>query len=153
VVGVDVEVVRPDLFDDGAPKVTDRAPDPAELVRGQATQNRAHPVLLERFDLIADPCALLGWPNDDDPSVVRDPDPLDEAALLHPIDETGGIADGDIEQLGEAAHRELTVMLEDPQNVEVRHADPGLDHPAGAGTAKASDHLVDFADDRLEERV
>src|SRR6185369_9811940 len=47
----------------------------------------------------------------------------------------------------------LTVMLEDPQNVEVRHADPGLDHATGTGAAMAADHLVQLLDDRVDQGV
>ena len=57
----------------------------------------------------------------------------------------------DVEQLREPAHRQVAVMLEDPQNVEVRHADPGFDHPAGAGAAKAADHRVELVDDAVDE--
>ena len=34
-------------------------------------------------------------PDEHDPSVARDADPLDEAALLHPVDETGRVADSE----------------------------------------------------------
>jgi hypothetical protein len=42
-------------------------------------------------------------------------------------------------------------MLENPQNMEVGHADAGLDHPSGAGAAKASDHLVELGRDLIDE--
>src|SRR6185437_8097311 len=107
VVGVVVEMVGPDLLDDGLAKVADRRVDALELRRLQAAENRPHPVLLQGLDLVTDPGPFLGRADDDDPAVRRDADAVDETALRHPVDETRGVAQGDVEQLGEARHREV----------------------------------------------
>ena len=148
---VGVQVVGSDLLDDGGSQVADRAVDSGQLLRGQTLEDRSHPVLLERLDLVALTSALGRRPDDHNAAVIGNPEPLDEAALLHPVDQAGRVADGHVQQVGEVAHRELAVMLEHPQNVEVRHADPGLDHAARAGTAQAADHRVKLIDDGVDE--
>src|SRR6267142_6649137 len=94
VVGVPVEVVGPDLLDDGPAEVRERREDASELSRLQPTQDRSHPVLLQGLDLVADPGALRRGADDDDAAVVLDAVPVDQAALRHPVDQTGGIAEG-----------------------------------------------------------
>jgi hypothetical protein len=37
--------------------------------------------------------------------------------------------------------------------VEVRHADPGFDHPASPRAAKTADHPVELANDRIDEGI
>src|SRR4051794_38753181 len=49
--------------------------------------------------------------------------PLDEAALLHPVDDPGGAGDRYVELLGEAGHREWALQLEDRQDVDVDEAE------------------------------
>src|ERR1700741_4706520 len=88
------------LLGDGLAKVADRRVDALELRRLQAAENRPHPVLLQGLDLVTDPGPFLGRADDDDPAIRRDADPVDETALRHPVDETRGVAQGDVEQLG-----------------------------------------------------
>jgi hypothetical protein len=88
-----VQVVGPDLVGHCGPQVADRAEDPIELLRTQSAEDRTHPILLEGFDLVTDPDPARGRPDDDDPPVVRDANALDEATLLHPVDQAGGIAE------------------------------------------------------------
>jgi hypothetical protein len=151
-VGVGVsEVVGPDLVGHRAAQVAEREQHARLLVGREPGEDGPHPVLLERLDLVADPNSVGGGTDDDDPAVVGDPDPFDEASLGHPIDETGRVAERYVEQVGEAAHRELTVVLEDPQNVEVRHADPGFHHPARAGATETADHPMQLVDDGVDD--
>jgi len=44
-------------------------------------------------------------------------------------------------------------MLEQPQDVEVRHADAGLDHPAGARAPHHADHLLELTDNAIKEFI
>ena len=68
----------------------------------------------------------------DDPPVRLAVAPLDEAALLHPVDDPGRAGDRDVERLGELAHRQRALGLEDRQDVEVdeaeRAAEPAAEH-------------------------
>jgi hypothetical protein len=150
-VDVIAEVVRADVLDHRFPEVGDRTEDPLESRRREAAQDRPEAILLDRLDLVADPGTLLGRSDEDDATIVRNPNAVDEAALGHPIHETGRVAQRHVEQLGEATHRDVAVMLENPQNVEVGHADAGLDHSPGSRASQAPDHLVELCSDLVDE--
>ncbi len=94
-----------------------------------------------------------GDPDEDDPSVVRDADALDEASLFHPVDDPGRVAERNVEELGHPAHRQIAVMLEQPHDVHVGHADPGLDEAAGTRAAESRDHVVDAGGDSVLGRL
>ena len=63
---------------------------------------------------------------------------LDEAALLHPVDEPGGVRERDVEQVGQPAHRHLAVVLEQVHDVELGHADAEPDAVARSPTHLSS---------------
>src|SRR5436190_138907 len=131
-----VDVVRvavvPELDDECFAQVLDRAAHPSQLGAIEPAEDGPDLVVLQRLDLLADAVAAGRGADEHDPPVLRDADTLDESALLHPVDEAGRVAERDIQEIGEPAHRDVPVMLEKPQNVEVGHADAGLDHAAGA---------------------
>ncbi len=83
-------------------------------------------------------------------------DALDEAALLHPVDEPGGIRDADPEPVREPAHRQGSMLLQDPEDLEVAEADPAVVHRPGARAApmarQRGDTLGDLAEDVLASR-
>src|SRR4051794_12542630 len=105
------EVVRADLLRHGLAQVADGRQDPLEPWLRQPAEDRPQPVLLERLDLVTDPGALGRCADENDAAVVGNADPIDEATLRHPVDETGRVAHRDVEQLGEPAHRDVAVML------------------------------------------
>jgi hypothetical protein len=57
--------------------------------------------------------------DEDDPPILWLAPSLDQAALLHPIDDPGRARHRHIERLGQLAHRERAVGLEDRENVQV----------------------------------
>ena len=71
----------------------------------------------------------VGDPDQDDPAVLGDAGPFDEAALLDPVDETGRVRQRDVEHVGQTAHRHLAAPLERVQDVELSHADAEPDEP------------------------
>jgi hypothetical protein len=152
-VTVDVvrEMVGADVLDYRLAEIGDRPKNPLEARGGQAAEDRPEAILLDRLDLVPDPRTLLGRSDEDHTTIVRNADAVDEAALRHPIDKTRRVAQRHIEQVGEATHRDVAVMLENPQNVEVGHADAGLDHSPGSRAAKAADHLVELRSDLVDE--
>jgi len=85
VVDVDLQVVVADLLCDGATKVADGTEQAGQLVAVEIAEDRAHLVLLDRLDLIPHPRAFRRTPNEDDASVVWNPDSLDEAASIRSI--------------------------------------------------------------------
>src|SRR4029079_1603578 len=98
VVGVDLQVVLTDLLADGATKVTDGTEEPGQLRDVELAEDRSHLVLLDRLDLVPHPRAFRRDANQDDPAVVRHPDPLDETPLLHPVDQAAGVAEGGVHE-------------------------------------------------------
>jgi hypothetical protein len=111
------------------------------------------PVLLQRLRLLQCVQALGSDPDEDHAAIVGHAHALDEAPLLHPVHDPRGVAERDVEELGEAAHREVTVMLEQPHHVHVRHAHAGLHQTARAGAAESRDHVVEALDDPLQRFV
>ena len=77
--------------------------------RGSAAKRSS----LERVDLVEHAARPARRdPDQDDPAVVRDADALDEPALLHPVDEPGGVRERHVQQVRQPAHRHLAVALE-----------------------------------------
>ena len=110
-------------------------------------EDRLEPILLDGLDLLEGLDATIGDPDEDDAAIVRHADPLDEASLLHPVDDAGRVAERHVEQLRQAAHRQVAVVLEQPHDVHMGHADPGLDEATGARAAESRDHVVDAGGD------
>ena len=77
--------------------------------------------------------AGVGRVDQHDPTVVALASPLDEPALVHPVDDPGRARDRHVERLGELAHRQRAVGLEHRQDVQVdeaeRAAQPGRNAP------------------------
>jgi len=145
--------VWPELCHDGLADVIECGHDPLKLRLVQLAQDRLDPVLLDGLDLLEGPQSAGREVDEDDPPVVGHPDPLDEPALLHAIDDARGVAERHVKEFGNVAHREVTVMLEEPHDVHMGHAHPGLHEPAGAGAAKSGDHVVDTRRDRRDRRL
>ena len=127
-------------------------PETIELLVVEPGQDCLHQVVLDDLDLVEEAAAGRGEPDEDDPAVVRDADPLDETALLHPVDEPGGVRQRDVEELGEAAHRELAGLFEAPHDVEMRHADPLLHEPTGRRAADQAHRAIQLVDDAGDRR-
>jgi len=117
---------------DAVPEPGDRGCEGREVVGLEPDQNAGEEVVAEQVQLLEEVATEIGQRNDDDPSVVGDPDPLDEPALRHPIDEAGRIREADVEELGKAAHRQAAVSLEERHGMEVAHADPESAEPLTA---------------------
>ena len=67
--------------------------------------------------------ALVGDRDPDDPAVLVVALPLDEAALLHPVDDPGRARLAHVHGVGEAAHRQRPLGVEREQDVEVDEAE------------------------------
>jgi len=141
------QVLRAEFGNDRGAEVVEGRRNALHLGRVEVAEDGLQPVLLERLRLVEGPKSTLGDSDADDASVVRNADPLDQAALLHPIDDAGGVAVGDIEELGQPAHRKVSVVLEQPHDMHVGHAHSRLHEAAGAGAAESRDHVVDARGD------
>lgn len=133
--------------------VIHRSGEPFELPVVELSKDALEAVLLDRLDLVERRDTARGDPDKDNSTIIRDPHPLDEALFLHPIDDPGGVAEGDVDQVRHPAHRELAMVLEDPQDVHVRHAHPELHEPARAGAAESRDDVVEPVDDPSDLRI
>jgi hypothetical protein len=69
--------------------------------------------------------------DDDDAAICAVPQALDEPALLHPVDDPGCVRIGHAEQIRQAGHRQRSVLLQDPERLQVRHADALPVQPPG----------------------
>ena len=91
-----------------------------------------------------------GW-IEDDPPIIRRPDPFDQPMLGHPVDDPGRVRQGHVEDLGNPAHRHGAVLLELPQDVDLGHADALLDELLGRSTAKLAERPADIGQDRPDQ--
>ncbi len=103
--------------------------------------------------------ALVGHAGQHDPAVLGVADALDEAPLLHPVEEPGGVRGADAEPVGKAAHRQGAVFLQNPEDLEVAQADAAVVNTAGDGAPpparQGGDAFRDLAEGSLagERRV
>ena len=141
------EYVRAELGGDRGADVVQRSCHAGQLPLVEVAQDGLEAVLLDGLGLLESLHAFLGDADEDDPTVVGHADPLDETPLLHPIHDAGRIAERDVEQLRHPAHRQVAVMLEQPHDVHMGHADAGLDETGGTRTAECRDHVVDAGRD------
>lgn len=147
------EIVGAKLGGDGRPQVVERRCNTVELGRIQVAEDRVQAIVLDRLDLLERLDTTRRDANEDHPSIVRDADAFDETSLLHAIDDARGIAERHVEQLGHTAHRQIAVMLEQPHDMHVGHADAGLDETTRTGAAESRDHVVDAGCDSRLGRV
>ncbi len=145
--------VGPELLQNGFADVVESGHDSLALHLIQPAQDRLDPVLLDGFDLLEGLQSAGREVDVDDAPVVGHPDPLDELPFLHAIHDARGVAERHVEELGDTAHGEVAVMLEEPHDVHMGHAYPGLHEPAGAGATEARDHVVDPRRDRRDRRL
>ena len=105
------------------------------------------------LDVLEHLASGVGDPDEDDPAIARDADPFDEPALLDAIDEAGRGRERDVEHVGEAAHRQLAVALEQVHDVELGHADAEADEPLAADALELAHRRPEVGDDgRLDVR-
>ena len=91
--------------------------------------------------------------DEDDPPIVRRPHPFDQAVLGHSVDDPGRVRQGDVEELGDPAHRHRAVLLELPEDVNLGHADALLHELLGRGAAKFPERPADIGQDRPDQVV
>jgi hypothetical protein len=149
---VPADEVRTELCGDRAADVVKAIGEANGLRAIEMTEDRLEPILFDGFGLIERLGAAGRDADEDDASVVRDPDTFDETLLLHSIDDAGGIAERHVEQFGHPAHRQVAVMLEKPHDVHVGHAHPGLDETACACASESRDDVVDSGRDPRGQR-
>ena len=119
---------------DGDPKVGDGRRDADELAGGRDDRAiRSSRAVSRQLDIVEH---LATRPAVIRTSTIRrslrDADPLDEAPFLDPVDETRGGRERDIEHVGEPAHRQLAVALEQVHDVQLGHADAEADEAFAA---------------------
>src|SRR5690349_13117620 len=121
--------------------------DADELRGADATQDRAEELIAQGIELIEHLRALGGDADLDDAPVLRDARALDISALLDTVDETGRVRQGDVEDVGEAAHRHLAGALKGVEDVQLRHADAEAEHPLARRTLEHRHRLPEVGDD------
>ena len=95
--------------------------------------------------------ATLGHVNLDDAPVVVVAAALDDALLLHPIDDPGGAGDRNVEHLGQAATWSRAAEAQLHQHVQVDEAERAL-VPALEGALEVAEaDLVELAEDVVDE--
>ncbi len=142
-----------DLGREGPSEASKGFEDDRPLRGGQAPDHRAHAGALVALGLRQRLTPGGRRLDQDEAPIVGDADALDEVVRLHPVDEPCRVRHRDAEELGEAAHRHRTVVLEEPQDVELAHADLALDEAAHRGAAELADPAADFCQDGVDRRL
>ena len=99
---------------------------PDQLLVGEPDKHLAEPLAAPFVDLLEDPGSCRGGMHEDDAPVVRIVATFHESPVDHPVHDPGHARDRDIELLGEAAHRQRSLGLEQRQDVEVDQAERTL---------------------------
>src|SRR5439155_11862026 len=133
--------------------VLERLDEVAELDVVEAGNDALEHLVLEDLDVGEHLPAGVGASHEHDPAVVGDPDPLDEAALLEPVDDARRVRERDVEHVGEAAHRHLAMALEHRHDVEVGEARVGPAHAIAAHAAQLPERCAQLGDDRLAQSL
>ena len=131
--------------------VLDGLPETLELSIVEPGEHSPHQVVTNDLDVGQNLPSALADPDEDHAAIVRVADTLDEPALLHPVDEAGGVRIGDVEQLRDAAHRQLPVAIQHRHQVEVAHRDALADQPFAGDTAKFANRRTELPDDGIDE--
>ena len=110
-----------------------------ELVVGHPAKQGFEVLAALGCHLPEDGVAGIGRVDEDDPPIGGVVAALDEAALLHPVDDPGRARDRHVEGVGELRHRQRTLRLEDREDVQVdeaqRPAQPMLERPCALARA------------------
>jgi len=140
----------PALREDGQRHVTHIGHGPGESFLAWSVEpadDLGHEVFLEQLGLAQGLPTAIADSDQDNAAVVGDANPVHEAALLHSVHDSGRARHGHVEDLGQPAHREVAVLLEDPHQVEVGHADPGTNEPDPGHAPELPDRAHEFGED------
>jgi len=92
---------------------------------------------------------FIGQPQRDDASILAVVHPLNQPTLLHARNDAGGRRQSAAEELGDPAHRQRAMRLEEGHEVQVRHADRELVTPVREGGSLAGDDRAELVHQRL----
>jgi hypothetical protein len=123
---------------DGARGRADRCEDAGQVLGGDRPENVLDEAAPPPVDLLDRGAAEIGLASEHDAPVVGVADALDEAALLHPVEEAGGVRHADPQPRRKPAHRQRPVLLQNPQDLEMRQADAAVVHTLGDRAAVAA---------------
>jgi hypothetical protein len=119
---------------------------PVELAAVQLVEDPGERVALEDLDVGQRRSTTIAQCDVDDAPVLVVAEPMDEAALLHPIDEPRRVRERHVQRVRDAAHRHRPVSLEHRHDVEVRHADAHAEKTLAAETLHLAQHEPELGD-------
>ena len=122
-----------------APRSVEASGQAVELRRIEPADRADDDLALHQLGLVDEGEAGRGGPDEDDAAVVGHADALDEALLLHAVDDPGGARHRGVEDLGQAAHRHRVVVTQQREHVEMGHADPEPNQALRSRAAKGAD--------------
>ena len=131
--------------------VGDRRGETFELWLVKLGEDALDEVVAQQLLIADDLESGRGQPHDDDAAVFAVTNSLHESAFLEPVDEAGRVRVRDVQQLREAAHREIPVVVEQGQHVHMRHADALLHHPLRSDTLQFAQARLQVGNDALNE--
>ena len=138
---------------DGDPEVRHGCGHGGELRFVELVEDAPDDPLAQDLDVIEHLASGDGDSNQHDPAVARDADAFHEPTFLDAIDKAGRGRQRDVEHLGQAAHRELTMTLEHVHHMELRHADAEPHEPFAADTLELAHRRLEIGHDgRLDVR-
>jgi hypothetical protein len=143
--------VRRDFGDDRA-DVVEREREAFQPRGVEPAEDPDDKIVAEDLDVAQDLAAAVADPNEDDAPVLGMANALDEAVLLHPVDEAGGVRIGDAEELGDPAHGQLAVAIEHRHEVEMTHRHAVSNEPLAAHAAQLAERGAKLGDDVGDER-
>ena len=148
--GEKVRLIRDDGRQCGV-DVVDGQAQPVQLGRIEPPEDLAHQVVTHDLHVGQNLPSSLAHPNQHDSAIIRIAKSFDEPALLHSVDQAGGIRVRDIEQLGDATHRQLAMAIQHRHEVEMAHRDAVPDQPLAGHAAELAERGAKLAHDGIDE--
>ncbi len=131
------------------PKLRHGEREPVELVGVKPGQCARHQLASDQLHLVNKVETLLRGLDQDDAPVIGDADALNEPSLLHPVNDTGCVGEGHIEDVCKPSHRHGVVVAQQRQNVKMGHADAKPNQPLGPGAARGAQDAAKVGQHRL----
>ncbi len=125
--------------------------EPLELRVVEPGKDSAHQIVTDDLDVGQNLPSLVADPDEDHAPVIRMAEALHEAALLHPVDQAGGVRIGHVKQLRDAAHRQLPVAIQHRHEMKVAHRDALPDQPFAGNTAEFANQRPKLPHDGIHE--
>lgn len=139
--------VQPDGRIDRGAKIGHRLADAEQLGWIEPIEDRPEDLVGERVDLFEQLLAGLRHSYHDNPTIAGHSVPLDETALHDSVDEARDVRIRYVQDVGQPAHRHVTMALDGVHDVDLGHADALVQESLARGALELGHRRPEIGDD------